>query len=318
MAQLTQLNLEGKPKDKSTEKIVTQDPHATFTRTQKAAAMVATVMFSSLLGVFFLGTGGCSKKEPEKPAVASATSAPLPAMPVAAATQPIGPKKTGKRSAQRRLSAATYSNRTYGISFQYPKNYVLKTGDDAILHWDESWPAVVDFVKTGGVSVAAIELPPGSFPRDSHQDGGLSSAFFNVSVNPNLSASECQQFAFPEPAADPAGSVSPSKVTIGTLDFDEVDDTNKQANARYYHVFKNGACYEFDLALVSVPSESAVSGDGLSEAKEQKTEANSQEVFRKLEKILSTVKIKESTTQEGASAAQNTGPAVHPPDGNNR
>jgi hypothetical protein len=318
MAQLTQLNLEGKPKDKSTEKIVTQDPHATFTRTQKAAAMVASVMFSLLLGGFFLGTGGCSKKEPEKPAVALATSAPLPAMPVAAASQPTPPKKTGKRSVQRRLSTASYSNPTYAISFQYPKNYVLKTGDDAILHWNESRPTAMDFVKTGGLSVAAIELPRGLFPRDSHQDGGLSSAFFNVSVNSNLSASECQQFAFPEPVTDPAGPVLPSKITIGTLDFDEVADTNKQADAHYYHVFKNGACYEFGLALVSVPSESAGSGAGLSEAKEQKTEANSQEVFRKLEKILATVKIKEPTIQEGASAAQNAGPAVHPPDGNNR
>jgi hypothetical protein len=192
----------------------------------------------------------------------------------------------------------TYTNRTYGLSLQYPRSYILKTGDQAILHWTASEPVQMDFVRPGGVAVAAIEPPRGSSPRgsdprSSHQAADFTSAFFNVSVNPNLTSAQCTQFAFPKPHDAPVGPVSRAKVTVGAIEFDEIEDAMQQSDARYYHVFKNGACYEFALGL----------GTTVDEAKEGVTPANSKEVFGKLEKILSTVKIQEAAVQAGAPAA---------------
>jgi len=56
----------------------------------------------------------------------------------------------------------------------------------------------------------------------------------------------------------------------------------KQTNAKYYHVFGNGACYEFALG-VGTDSDHNV---------EEITPVDRKEVFGKLEKILATVKFK--------------------------
>ncbi len=343
MAQFTQLNLSGnperKPEAKPTRNISSTNQSSTnqhprfygkkLSGRQKTAALVGSLIVTSLLGVFFLGTSGCSKKEPGKDMAmsqnqpmssAAITSSPSTAP---AESQPPAPKKSAKKSAKRRSSTVTYTNRTYGVSFQYPRSYMLKTGDEAILHWTASEPVRMNFVQPGGVSVAAIEPPRGSNPRssDPHSSDARSSdpaadstpAFFNVSVNPNLTSSQCTQFAFPKPSDAPVEPVSPAKVTVGTIEFDEMEDAMKQADARYYHVFKNGACYEFSLGL----------GTAADAAKEGVTPVSSKEVFSKLEKILSTVKIQDSAVQVGAPAAVPAAapapiiaiPSAHPADG---
>ena len=143
------------------------------------------------------------------------------------------------------------------------------------------------------------------------------SAFFNVSVNPNLTSAQCTQFAFPKPSDAPVEPVSPAKVTVGAIEFDEIEDAINQADARYYHVFKNGACYEFGLGL-------ATAADA---AKEGVAPVSSKEVFSKLEKILSTVKIQDRQVQAGVGPAVQAGqspapivvvPPIHPEDGSSR
>src|SRR6266849_6586762 len=302
MAQFPQLNLQGKSEGKAAPNIpsANQRPRfcgKKFSRKQKTAALVGSLMVTSLLAVFFLGTSGCSKKEPAKSVMMSQPTSPAsitsPSTTAPAESQPPAPTKPAKKSAKRRSSTVTYTNRTYGLSFQYPRSYILKTGDQAILHWTASEPVQMDFVQSGGVAVAAIEPPRGSSSRSSHQDTAFTSAFFNVSVNPNLTSSQCTQFAFRKPDDTPVEPVSAAKVTVGAIEFDEIEDTMPQADARYYHIFKNGACYEFALGL----------GTTVDEAKEGVTPVNSKEVFAKLEKILSTVKIQEPAVQAGAPAA---------------
>src|SRR5712692_11077031 len=324
MAQFTQLNLQGKSESKAAPNIpgANQRPRSCgkkFSRKQKTAALVGSLMVTSLLAVFFLGTSGCSKKEPAK-SVAMSQNQPTPPASITpdsptalAESQPAAPKKPAKKSAKRRSSTVTYTNRTYGLSFQYPRSYILKTGDQAILHWTASEPVQMDFVQPGGVAVAAIEPPRGSTSRRSHQATDFTSVFFNVSVNPNLTSAQCTQFAFPKPDDAPVGPVSPATVTVGAIEFDELEDAMQQADARYYHVFKNGACYEFSLGL----------GTAADAAKEGVTPVSSKEVFSKLEKILSTVKIQDSAVQVGAPAAVPAAapapiiaiPSAHPADG---
>ena len=303
MAQFTQLNLQGKSESKAASNIrgANQRPRfcgKKFSCKQKTAALVGSLMVTSLLAVFFLGTSGCSKKESAK-SVAMSQNQPTPPASITpnsrtalTESQPAAPKKPAKKSAKRRSSTVTYTNRTYGLSFQYPRSYILKTGDEANLHWTASEPVQMDFVQPGGVAVAAIEPSRGSSSRGSDQATDFTSAFFNVSVNPNLTSAQCTQFAFPKPDDAPVGPVSPAKVTVGAIEFDEIEDAMQQADARYYHVFKNGACYEFALGL----------GTTVDEAKEGVTPVNSKEVFAKLEKILSTVKIQEPAVQAGAPA----------------
>jgi hypothetical protein len=179
---------------------------------------------------------------------------------------------------QRRASLATYTNSDYGVSFRYSRTYSLKEGDEALLSWPGSAPVSQDFVKPGGITLAAVELPNGPNSKDD-----LTDAFVNVSVHPGLTSSECAHFAFPDrslPGLDPQ-----SRVKVGSIDFDEMEDLSGQANiqadARYYHVFKNGACYEFALGM----------GTATKTATDEKTQINSRDTFRKLENVLSTVKI---------------------------
>ena len=227
MAQFTQLNLSGnpdrKPEAKPTRNMASTNQHPRFygkklSVGQKTAALVGSLMVASLLGVFLLDTSGCSKKEPAKSVMMSQPTSPAsitsPSTTAPAESQPPAPTKPAKKSAKRRSSTVTYTNRTYGLSFQYPRSYILKTGDQAILHWTASEPVQMDFVQPGGVAVAAIEPPRGSSsrgsdPRSSHQGTDFTSAFFNVSVNPNLTSSQCTQFAFPKPDDAPVGPVCP-------------------------------------------------------------------------------------------------------------
>jgi hypothetical protein len=326
MAQFTQLNLSGnpdrKPEAKPTRNISSTNQHPRFDAKKlsvghKAAALVGSLMVASLLGVFLLGTSGCSKKETGKDValsqnqpVSPASITPNSLSPTAPAeSQPPAPKKSARKSGKRRSFTVTYTNRTYGVSFQYPRSYILKTGDEAILHWTASEPVLMNFVQSGGLAVAAIEPPRGSYPATD-----FASAFLNVSVNPNLTSSQCAQFAFPKPSDASVGPVSPAKVTVGGIDFDEMEDTTKQVDARYYHVFTNALCYEFGLGLATAPDA----------AKEGVTPVSSQEVLSKLEKILSTVKIQERPVEAGVGPTVQAGQApapivvvrpVHPADG---
>src|SRR5437667_225889 len=125
---------------------------------------------------------------------------------------------------------------------------------------------------------AAVELPASLYP-----DTDLASAFVNVSVNHAVTSDECAQFAFPQVSTDAA---SAAQAKVGALEFNEIESINvetpKQADAKYYHIFQNGACYEFALGLGTSGDET----DGT-------TQVDREKVFSRLEKILATVKIKQ-------------------------
>jgi hypothetical protein len=286
MPQFTQLNLNPKPGNSSPA-----DKHARSTSKQK------TVMFAGLLtlaiasGAALLTLNGCSKKEPVKFAAESSmqTSAP-PAITLASpSTPPATENQMAKKPVKkpRKSSTVSYINRTYGLSLQYPRKYVLKTGDEAQLEWGHSEPVPMNFIQAGGVTVAAIELPRSMYPATD-----LASAFLTISVNRHLTTSQCEQFALPTPSGTrvtPVSEVPPVKVKFGEKEFIQVEqsggDAMKQSDAKYYHVFENNACYEFALGL----------GTGVDGAENETKPVNREEVFGKLEKILTTVKIKSAS-----------------------
>ena len=282
MARFTQLNL----KAKSGSSLSTHKQDSS-TSTQKATMFAGLLTLAIASGATLLTFNGCSKKEPVKaPTVSSNQTSTSPEMAPMSSTTVPDENQAAKKPVKklRKSPTVNYVNRTYGLSLQYPRKYALKTGDEAQLEWADSQPVPMNFVQPGGVTVAAIELPRSMYPATD-----LASAFLTISVNRNLTASQCEQFEFPQPSGSrvtPVSEVSPAKINLGGMEFDQVEqsggDAMKQSDAKYYHVFENKACYEFTLGLST----------GIEGAENETKPVNRDEVFAKLEKILASVKIK--------------------------
>jgi len=73
----------------------------------------------------------------------------------------------------------------------------------------------------------------------------------------------------------------------------------KQADAKYYHVYQNDACYEFALGL-------GTEGEGTGTV----DSVDREQVFRKLETILASVEIKPQPATQVATSSTTATPAV--------
>jgi len=255
-----------------------------------------------VLLAFALVVVSCSKFA-EKPAavVINPPTAPVSAPAAAAVTPtaanpPAAPKKLQKR---KRPTTATYVNPEYGVAITYPRKYGLLVGDKAQLNWAGLGPVETNFVNSGGRTLAAVQLPRDLFP-----DTDLTSAFVNVSVKTGLTSAECAQFAFPrETAATP--DKSPREI-IGVNQFTAATEFNEQATsqaeAKYYHVFQNGACYEFALGVGTTGDEGDV----------KVAQVDRRQVFDRLEQILATVKIQPAEVPATEGPVQTATPAEKP------
>ncbi len=284
----------------------------------------STVIFAAVLIVCSLAVGCSSEKpkpisatnespitQPMPPVVASST--PSPAMPV----QPAVVKLVHKKVVHKAPATLTYADKTSGVSFKYPRRYALKTGD-AANELVSSGPIPMDFVQPGGVTLAAVALPESSYPNSD-----LAAAYFNVSVNKALTADQCGEFSVPQanpatpadptiqPTAQPATPAT-SKLMIGDMELQssetsaggQTSNGPREEASKYYHVFQNGACYEFALKVAT--SEVATTPGTESTIKH----IDRDEVFQRLEKILATVKINPVTTPEvNAEVKTNAAPA---------
>ena len=143
-------------------------------------------------------------------------------------------------------------------------------------------------------------------PSTSSSDSNVSATSNSDSkeVGDSKPASTSNSTASDKPAS--SSKAPSSKVKIGTTEYsvmETIAGDDKQADAKYYHVYKNGNCYEFTLGM-----QTANAGDD-----ETVTPVNRSQVFHKLEWILATVKIASPETQEATSAA----PATTADSGNN-
>ncbi|MGH9544267.1 MAG: hypothetical protein ACRD23_03535 [Terriglobales bacterium] len=298
---MTQLNLSGRQPTNPQQKSAAE-PEGGSIKNQTVGALGALAMFAAVIVI-----GSCSRSstpaavqqpiQPAAPVSAVAVTAPVPA-PV-----PV-PAKARSKTKTRRAATLSYVNREYGFSFRFPRNYQLKTSDEVRATLDTMQPFQMNFVHPGGVTLAAVELPGNSYPGTDFKSG-----FVTVSVNPGMTSEACAQFAFPEPSTgadassqeksgqEKSGQVKMGQGKIGAMEFHEVEDpggaTTNPADAKYYHVFQNGACYEFALGI-GTDSDSNV---------EEITPVDREQVFRKLEKILATVRLQPAVMPE-------TGPAV--------
>ena len=292
MPKFTQLNLQGRSPQESQKSSDTQPRY--FTAKYKLAAFAGSLVATAALGVFLLQTSGCSKENVRAAIASPAAPEPSTALPAASpvATTETSAQKTTQKAApkktrQHKYSASTYNNPEYGVSFRYPKGYNLLHAEDADIDWAGLPPVEMNFAQPGGVALATIELPQKSYPGSD-----FSSAFFNVAVNPKITAAECDQFALPQsgtaegsPSQEKTASskVEAARVKLGAAAYTEVENAGgeppRKAESRLYHVFQSGACYEFALGLET------------NQSKKTDTPVNRNEVFRKLNWMLSTVKI---------------------------
>src|SRR5271165_2629596 len=313
----------------------------------KDAKNVATTTWGHINALVFVAVliacslaVGCSSEKP-KP-VSSNNQIPVtqpesavPAMP--AVTMQAGNKPAPKKVVHRKPATVNYTDKTYGVTFEYPRRYAIETGtaaSDLLM----SSPVPMNFVQPGGVALAAVELPETSFTNTD-----FSSAFFNVSVHNNLTADQCTEFGVPQPkivaatetksvaksepeqmktapstetpSAQPASTPAAaaptvpsqpepqgSKLMLGDLELRATEavsgEGTRQSDAKYFHVFQNGSCYEFALNVTTVASQ-----DGLVK------HVDRDKVFDRLEKILATVKINQVATPEVTAETPASPPA---------
>jgi hypothetical protein len=285
----------------------------------------SALVFAAVLIICSIAVG-CSSDKPKPVTINNPVPAaepqpqPTPAMPVALAENKPEHKKPVVR---KRPATVNYADKTYGVTFEYPRRYAIETGD-AATQLILSNPIPMNFVQPGGVALAAVELP-----ETNYVNTDFSSAFFNVSVHKSLTADECGQFAVPalkSTAKSDAAPITEVKPASATTRVDDVKkdapqestakldsstpssteptakalDANqllvgdmqlrateavsgegtRQSDSKYFHLYQNGACYEFALNLTTDASE-----EGLVK------HVDRDRVFNRLEQILHTVKI---------------------------
>jgi hypothetical protein len=288
-------------------------------RTTNNFDKTSTLIFAALL-IACSFTVGCSSEKPKTES--SITQSPIvqpqpvtnSSVPAATPVHPAAVKHVHKKIVRKVPPTVTYVDSVSGVTFQYPRKYALKTGD-AATELVSSGSIPMDFVQPGGVAIAAVALPDSTYPNSD-----LASAFFNVSVNKTLTADQCGEFSVPQPnAAAPADPgvqataqvstppLSKFKLMIGDMELEssESNTTGQMTNgsraesSKYYHVFQNGACYEFALNVATTKLDSATT------TKPSPSRIDRDEVFHRLEAILATVKIN-PITAPGVNAEANT------------
>jgi hypothetical protein len=271
----------------------------------------STFIFAALLIICAVAVGCSSEKpKPESSTNLSAMTPPAVTSPVTVPATPAlqaAAKPVHKKVVRKAPTTVTYADKTSGISFQYPRKYALETGD-AANELVSSDPVPMDFVQPGGVALAAVAVP-----ESAYANSDLALAFFNVSVNKTLTVEQCGEFSVPQPnpaaPADPAvqATAQLSKLMIGDMELQSTENTasqgTREATSKYYHVFENGACYEFALRVITFGTENQGGAKHV----------DREEVFQRLEKILATAKIHPITAPEVTATAPATPSASESP-----
>jgi hypothetical protein len=247
-----------------------------------------------VFGIACSKRGGSPSASSQSASAQNSSTSPVLAAPVA--TTLTSQEPVAKRVPKRRPVNATYADATYKFSFRYPRKYKFGSGrSDKAQTAGAAIP--MNFVQPGGSVVADVQLPKNTYPGTDFASG-----MFQASVNPGLTAAQCEQFANPDTDELTGESLVPSEVKIGGRKFQEMDHFSgpgQPADAKYYHAFEKGMCYEFALAL-----DRHELVDGMKPVEPAK-------VFGKLDKILATVRL-ESMVEQPQVTAGESAPAQAP------
>jgi hypothetical protein len=256
-----------------------------------------------LILMLSFGVAGCSKSKPngglgQNSATQNAsiqnTAIPTPTSTAVTAEQPEITRKKSVRGPVRKIARTlSYSDKTSGLSFAYPRKSTLREDEKIKQDSVNAKQLPMNFVQPGGERLVMLELPTA--------EAKSASSLFFVSVNKRLNAEQCGQFTskpvLDRDSADQAKSeqvVTGSKVSLGGVEYFEMEKDSEQNMAKYYHRFVTGSsspdsesaensCYEFSLQVQNA---------------EEERETESKNAFASLEKVLASVKFKPEEKNE--------------------
>jgi hypothetical protein len=243
-----------------------------------------------LLGTLAAATVDCSTRS--KPAVSSSSSMPASASLRPAVLQtgapveePPVPVVVSKKTSAKPSAAKSivYRSRDYGVSFDYPWQYSFVSAR-AVANGDGSLRPKSDGHE-GQITLARVEIPKGFYSDTDYESG-----YFTLSLNQDLNQPECESML------NPGNDAKLESDTINAVEFRwmETDSGGRgqAARLRQYVAFTNGTCYELELG-VKTSNEGGLA-----------REVNPDQVLRRLDGILRTVKIQPSTEKPAAAVAE--------------
>jgi hypothetical protein len=196
--------------------------------------------------------------------VAQTVSQPAPVA-VSRETSPVRPPSS---------QLIGYRSRDYGVSFLYPWQYAFLSAK-TLANGDSSVQPKSDG-HDGQFTLARVEIPSGFYPDTDFEDG-----YFTLSLNQNLSEQDCQATL---------GVVKDGELQTSTINGtafhwveSETGGHGEAATLRNYSGFANGTCYELEMG-VKTRNERGLA-----------REVDADQVFRRLNRILNTVKIQQAT-----------------------
>jgi hypothetical protein len=140
---------------------------------------------------------------------------------------------------------STYNNPAYGLSFRYPRTYLLDDPSDS--ESDSILEAQKDLAaqQPGAVLVSLVTIPPDAYPNTTFVSGSL-----QLAVNPATTREACQSLADPNDDSYRSGSTSAQTIVF---DWRQKISTDFSGNSlhRDYAAFSNNTCYEFFLEIVT-------------------------------------------------------------------
>ena len=257
------------------------------------ATSIGKIGAAILLGTLAVTTVACSSKS--KPAANSSSSMPASAslhpavfqtgVPVVEQPAPVmvSKKTSAKPSAAQPI---VYRSRDYGVSFVYPWQYSF-VGARAVANGGDSLRPKSDGHE-GQFTLARVEIPKGFYSDTDYESG-----YFTLSLNQDLSQQEC------ESALNPGTDAKLE--TINGVEFRWVETDSgghgQAAKLRQYVTFSNGTCYELEMG-VKTSNEGGLA-----------REVNPDQVLRRLDGILRTVKIQPPTEKPAVAESPKAEPA---------
>jgi hypothetical protein len=202
----------------------------------------------------------------------------------AAAGDAGGVKSSAARLAdEKALEPAVYTSRKYGVAWQYPRNFVLRKGANAGLDLNGHYAAAAAFAGEDGVALASAIIPARLYPGTDFVKASLTAR-----VNKKLSEDACGTFRILDEGEEKAQDFPASQVTVGTTEFATAEavidgDLEESATTRekFFHVYENGGCYEFAMSVTT----------GVGGEKKSSAHVDADEVFERLQEILTSVTI---------------------------
>jgi len=236
-----------------------------MTRSRRPKVPILSESISILLTLSsFVFTGCHTTHARTAPAQPSPTKAQIPAPPAA-------------KHPPRESAFSVYHNPTCGISFRYPRTYLLDESSDTENSAISEAQQQLTTDQPGATLVALVSIPPDAYPNTTFVSGTL-----QFVVNPTLTSDACHALAVPTDDAVTFGSTSVPGLTLAWVQRSSAALGTANLN-RDYAGYANNTCYEF---LLQVTTSSNPDADP------QIKPADSPKILRQLSKIVSSLQLR--------------------------